>query len=154
MNIKINSEEDLTWQAFEGMVGRIFESHGFDVRYRWVFKNKRRKYEIDVFAERYGRSISVDCKRYGKGRYRVSQLKSEAKKHKQRCDELQKVFKFKVKAIPMIVAWIDDPLLFEGGCLFVSYEKLEDFLNNMEYYLELFKIRGKTVGMKPEEKAR
>jgi hypothetical protein len=38
--------------------------------------------------------------------------------------------------VPVIVSWIDDALLSEGGCFIVPFDKLEDFVVHLECYVD------------------
>jgi hypothetical protein len=38
--------------------------------------------------------------------------------------------------VPVIVSWIDDALLSEGGCFIVPFDKLEDFVVHLERYVD------------------
>ncbi len=134
MNMK---EQFSSWQEFEEFVKNILEHFDFEVEFRKVFRTDR-KYEIDVIA--YGKRfiLCFDCKLYGQKRSRVSSLRREARKHFIRTKEFEKLHK--KPCIPIIVTFFDDALLFEEGCIFVPYFKLNNFLNNLDVYLEEFGI--------------
>lgn len=122
-----------TWQEFEEFTKDVLDKHGFETEFRKVFSTER-KYEIDIVAYSRGLILCLDCKLYGKHRYRASSLKQQARLHKERVQEFRK--KTGQKCIPIIVSFLDDNLLLEEGCLFVPVEKLNDFLNNIVFYLE------------------
>ena len=122
-----------TWQEFEEEIKRILSLHGFDTSFRKVFTTSRR-YEIDIVAERYGLILAIDCKKYGRHRYRLSQIKKEAEKHVKRCREFEKYSGREV--IPIIVTFVQEDPVIHDSCIIVPYEKIEDFLRNVELYLQ------------------
>jgi len=127
-----NSSEP-SWQEFEEEIHRILTLHGFDTSFRKVFRTSRR-YEIDIVAERYGITLAIDCKRYGKHRYRLSHIKKEAEKHVKRCREFESHFGKKV--IPLLVTFVEEDVILHDSCILVPYNKIEDFLRNLELYLQ------------------
>jgi Holliday junction resolvase-like predicted endonuclease len=128
------AESELTWQEFEERVRDALDSAGYRIEFRRVFKSDGKRHEVDVIAHKFDHCILIDAKRYGKSRYRTSSLKSEAKKHFNRCRAFETVFKCTV--IPVLVSWIDDSLVFQEGCFIVPFEKLQDFVNNVELYVD------------------
>ncbi|MFQ5888218.1 MAG: restriction endonuclease [Candidatus Hydrothermarchaeales archaeon] len=124
-----------SWQEFEELTRDIMELHGFVAEFRKVFRTRERRFEIDVVAEKGESCIAIDCKRYGYSRYRRSQLRSEVEKHSLRCREFEKLKEKKIT--PVIVSFLDDDLVVENGCIFVPIKKLNDFLMNLEYYLDI-----------------
>ncbi len=127
-----------SWQEFEELTRDIRELHGFKVEFRKVFRNQDRKFEVEVVATKDDWCLALDCKLYGRSRYRRSQLRSEAEKHSIRCKELEKQIRMRVT--PLIVSFLDDDLLIEYGCIFVPITKLNDFLINQERYMEALPI--------------
>jgi Holliday junction resolvase-like predicted endonuclease len=128
------AESEFTWQEFEERVRDALDSAGYRIEFRRVFKSGGKRHEVDVIAHKFDLCILIDAKRYGKGRYRASSLKSEAKKHFNRCRAFETTFKSTV--IPVLVSWIDDSLVFQEGCFIVPFEKLQDFVNNVELYVD------------------
>ncbi len=122
----------MSWQEFEEEILRIFETHGFKTKRRFVFKDEEGKSEVDIVAERFGITVGVDAKRYTERWYRLSALKKEAEKHAKRCKRLERVLGKRV--IPVIVPLIDDQIYFHHS-LIVPYPSLNDFLTNIHYYL-------------------
>ena len=125
-----------SWQDFEEFARDVLVEHNFDVSFRRVFSNEKRKFEIDVVGERLEFFLCIDCKLYGKGRPRVSSLKAEARKHSQRTREFARLNG--KKSIPALVTFFDDDLRREEGCIFIPHDKLNSFLLNIEYYVEWF----------------
>ncbi len=128
------AESEFTWQEFEERVRDALDSAGYRIEFRRVFKSDGKKHEVDVIAHKFDLCILIDAKRYGKSRYRASSLKSEAKKHFNRCRAFENAFKCSV--LPVLVSWIDDSLVFQEGCFIVPFEKLQDFVNNVEFYTD------------------
>uniref|UniRef100_A0A7C3RER1 Restriction endonuclease type IV Mrr domain-containing protein n=1 Tax=Archaeoglobus fulgidus TaxID=2234 RepID=A0A7C3RER1_ARCFL len=126
----------MRWQEFEEEVRKICEAHDFTTKFRYVFKDEEGKSEIDVVAERYGTVLCFDAKLYSASRYRVSQLKKEAEKHRERVERFSTVTG--KKAVPVIVSFIDDLIRFHAGCIVVPYSSLNEFLGNLHYYLSEF----------------
>ncbi len=126
----------MRWQEFEEEVKRICEAHGFSTKFRYVFRDEHGRAEIDVVAERYGLTLCLDAKLYSASRYRVSQLRKEAEKHKKRCERFSALTRN--TAIPVVVSFIDDNLRLYSGCLIVPYHSLNEFLTNLHYYLAEF----------------
>lgn len=122
------------WQDFEEHIRDVFENHGFTTEFRKVFRSNDRKYEIDLVARRFDRTLCVDCKLYGETWYRESRLREEARLHVERCREYTR--KIGEQAVPIIVSWLDDDLIIEDACLFVPYRSLNDFLANLDYYMD------------------
>ncbi len=128
------AESEFTWQEFEERVRDALDSAGYRIEFRKVFKSDGKRHEVDVIAHKFDLCILIDAKRYGKSRYRASSIKSEAKKHFKRCRAFETAFKCTV--IPVLVSWIDDSLVFQEGCFVVPFEKLQDFVNNVELYVD------------------
>lgn len=128
--------EDISWQEFEEKIREILEIHGFETKFRVVFKFRGGKSEIDVLASRFGINLAIDAKRYSAKRYRVSGVKREAGKHYERCRKFEEVTG--VSVVPIVVPLIDDAVFFHSGCIIVPFEKFNDFLVNIHAYLEEF----------------
>ncbi len=126
------ADEPLTWQEFEEQIRDVMECADFSTEFRKVFVLDGRRHEIDVVARRFDITLLIDAKRYGKARLRSSSLKAEARKHLTRCEEFDRAFS--CTSVPVIVSWLDDALLIDGGCFIVPFDKLEDFIVRVEYY--------------------
>lgn len=124
------------WQEFEKQVKKVCEEHGFKTLFRHLFTDELGKSEIDVVAERGMILLCIDAKLYSGHRYRVSQIKKEAKKHAERCKRFSKV-KSK-KAIPVLISLIDDAIYFHEGCIIVPFSSFNTFLAEIYYYLAEF----------------
>ncbi|MGZ4920121.1 MAG: hypothetical protein ACXV6L_07945 [Halobacteriota archaeon] len=128
-----SADESLTWQEFEEQTRDVLECAGFSTEFRKVFSLDGKRHEIDVVARRFDVTLLIDAKRYGKARQRSASLKGEARKHLIRCEEFDRVFAS--TGVPVIVSWLDDALLIDGACFIVPFDKLEDFIVHVEYYL-------------------
>ncbi|RLI75188.1 hypothetical protein DRO97_03930 [Archaeoglobales archaeon] len=126
----------ISWQEFEEITKKILETHGFDTKFRFIFKDEIGKAEIDVLAERHDTTLAIDAKRYTAKWYRKSALKKQAERHVERCRRCAKLINKKV--IPIIVSLIDDSVVFHGGCIVVPFDSLNDFLINLHAYLAEF----------------
>ncbi len=122
------------WKEFEERVREILEYHSFSTKSNFIFKDERGRAEIDILAERFGIILAIDAKRYSEGWYRASAIKREAKKHFERCKRYERIAKKRI--IPIIVSLIDDSIYLHENCLVVPFEKFNDFLNNIHFYLE------------------
>lgn len=126
----------LSWQEFEEITKNVLESHGFETKFRFVFKDESGKAEIDVFALRHDIILAIDAKRYTAKWHRKYALKKQAEKHAERCERYSKLINKKV--VPVIVSLIDDNIVFHEGCIVVPFESLNDFLTNLHAYLAEF----------------
>lgn len=126
----------MKWQEFEEKVREVCEAHDFTTKFRFVFSDGEGRAEIDVVAERYGLTLCIDAKLYSASRYRTSQLRKEAEKHRRRCERFARLTSR--NAIPVIVSFIDDSIYFHEGCIIVPFESLNHFLAEIHYYLSEF----------------
>lgn len=129
------------WQEFEKYTENVLRKFRFDIDFRKVFSDEKRKYEIDIvgYGEKY--ILCLDCKLY-KNKDRINSLKEEAKKHYKKVEKFKEIKEDEKDFIPIIVTFLDDSLLIEKGCIFVPYFKLNEFLNNIHFYLEELKYKG------------
>ncbi|HID43420.1 MAG TPA: hypothetical protein EYP30_06570 [Archaeoglobaceae archaeon] len=123
----------MKWQEFEEFVREVFNKHGYETKFRVVFKDSEGRGEIDVVAERFGLILAIDAKKYTEGWHRTSALKTQARKHVDRCKRFSELKGSEV--IPIIVSFIDDSIFYHSGCIVVPFEKLNDFLLNIHAYL-------------------
>lgn len=126
--------DELTWQEFEEYIRDLLEYHDFEVQFRKVFRTPERGYQIDAVALRKDLCLCIDGKKYGRSRPRSSSLKEQAKLHYERTLAYEE--KIGIKSIPLIVSWLDDSLMIENGCIFVSIDRLNDFLLNVDAILD------------------
>lgn len=114
--------KEVIWQHFEKLVGFIFEENGFNTKVnviRMINKYSRRQY--DVIAEKQGKIIIAECKKWAENRYRLSGLKTAIKQHKERCLIYNK------NAMPIIVTLIEEEIKTYDD---VPIRKLNSFVND------------------------
>ncbi len=126
--------DELTWQEFEEYIRDLLEHHDFEVQFRKVFRTPERGYQIDAVALRKDLCLCIDGKKYGRSRPRSSSLKEQAKLHYERTLAYEE--KIGIRSVPLIVSWLDDNLMVENGCIFVSIDRLNDFLLNVDAILD------------------
>jgi len=142
MNLRMKRSrlDDISWQEFEELIREILERNDFKTDFRVVFKDEHGRAEMDVIGEKFGILIGIDAKRYNRGWYRKSALKRQAEKHCERCSRFARLTGKRI--IPVIVSLIDDEIILHKDCLIVPFKALNDFLVNIEYYLEEMGITG------------
>ena len=114
------------WRDFESFVEFVFQQHDFETKRNFWFKTKR-KYEIDVVAEREV-IMCIDCKRWSGGRHKRSSLIKAAEAHAERVKEFKNFTKATKKAIPVIITLIDEDIVIEDEVFFVPIWKLNEFV--------------------------
>lgn len=122
--------KEVVWQNFERLAAFIFEKNDFQVETSKVkTKNKTRR-QFDVIAKKKDKTFLVECKKWAGNRYRLSALRTAAKKHKERL----KFYKDMTNenAIPIIVTLIEEELLFYDDIPIVPISKLNSFINEEE----------------------
>jgi hypothetical protein len=139
--------KNLDWKGFEKAVQEIFELNEFKVKRNFRFKTKRR-YEIDLIAIKDRFNFCVDCKRFGKGRYKKSEILKAIKKQEERNKELKKFLRsnmiakesLKIKSMkfyPLLVTLFEEEVIKENQTFVVPVWKLNSFLNEVENYIDL-----------------
>lgn len=136
--------EGFDWRGFEEIIGEILNSNGFKIYRNFRFKTKRR-YEIDLVAIGNRRVLCIDCKQWGKGRYKKSGLRNAVEKQRERVKQLLKFLKknpiaqdklnLKYEFHPLIVTLLQEELIKENGVFIVPVWKLNSFLVELEDYL-------------------
>jgi len=132
--------KEINWQEFETFVAKIFQQNDFLTVENFRFKTKRR-YEIDIVAIRNNTIFCVDCKQWGRGRYKSSAIFESAKKQNKRCREFKKFIKFspliqnKMKIdyknsviSPLIVTLFEEDLINVENVYIIPIWKLNNFL--------------------------
>lgn len=135
------------WKYFENVIANIFERNGFRIRKNFRFKTSHR-FEIDVLAISDLYVFCVDCKDWGKGRYKKTGLKKAVKNQEERTKQLTKFLKKNIiakqilkiemkkqKFYSLIVTVFEEDLLKEGDTFVVPAWKLNSFLLNIEKFL-------------------
>ena len=138
--------EEIDWKNFEKLIAEILKKHDFNVHNNFRFKTNRR-FEIDVLAIRNRTSLLIDCKQWGKGRYKKTGLKYSVKEQKERANQLKNFLKnnpiaqtkLKIKKttklIPLIVTWFEEDLLEHENVFIIPVWKFNQFLLNMSEHI-------------------
>ncbi|MBI2543400.1 MAG: NERD domain-containing protein [Candidatus Aenigmarchaeota archaeon] len=137
--------EKYDWKNFETVVSKIFKENIFLTKQNFRFKTKRR-YEIDVVAVKNNQVFCVDCKWWGRGRYKKSSLKNAVIEQEKRTNEFMKFLKknYIAKSLlkidkqtihPLIVTLHDENMIKENQTFVVPIWKLNAFLNHLENYI-------------------
>jgi len=141
-----NIIQEINWKEFEKLIAEILKKHDFDVLNTFRFKTDRR-FEIDVLAVKNKISLLIDCKQWGRGRYKKTGLKYSVKEQKERAKQLKKFLKnnfiahnkLKIdkttKFIPLLVTWYEEELLEYENVFIVPIWKLNEFLLNISEYI-------------------
>ncbi len=140
--------EEIDWKDFEELVTKILEKHDFNTHHNFRFKTGRR-YEIDVLGIRNEIILLIDCKQWGRGRYKKSALKNATNNQKQRTKQLKRFLKNNIiaqnklkitklsgtKFITLIVTWLEEDLIEHENVLIVPIWKFNEFLLNISNYV-------------------
>ncbi len=137
--------EKYDWKKFEQTIAEIFQENSFHTKQNFRFKTKRR-YEIDILATKEDRIFCIDCKWWGRGRYKKAALKSAVDLQENRSNEfgkflkkniiarnLLKVDKFKI--YPLLVTLHDEAMVKEGKTFVIPIWKLNRFVTEAENYI-------------------
>lgn len=136
---------DFDWKEFESLVAEIFSANGFFVKKNLRFKTNRR-YEIDVLAVNKEVAFAVDCKEWGRGRYKTSGLRISTENQVMRAENLKKFLKnnpiarkrLKIEnqeILPILVTWLQEDLQKHNNSLIIPVWKLNNFLLRAESFL-------------------
>jgi Holliday junction resolvase-like predicted endonuclease len=119
------------WREFEEKVEEIFKIHSFKTKRNFRFKTSKR-FEIDIIAEKRDLVFIVDCKQWGKGRYKTSPLKKAAERQMERAEAIKQTFiGHNKKIIPIIITLFDECIYEFNGVFIIPVFKLNNFL--LEY---------------------
>ena len=141
-----NIIQKIDWKEFEKLIAEILKKHDFNVYNNFRFKTDRR-FEIDVLAIRHKTSLLIDCKQWGRGRYKTTGLKYSVKEQKERAKQLKKFLKnnpvaqakLKIekttKFIPLLVTWYEEELLDHDNVFVVPVWKFNEFLLSISEYI-------------------
>jgi Holliday junction resolvase len=131
--------EKFDWKKFEDLVAEIFRKNEFKVKQSFWFRTKR-KYEIDIVAIKGSFVLCIDCKEWGKKRYKKTGLKYAAKNQEKRVKEFIKFIKNNriiqdkleinpnCKFFPLLVTLFEEDLIKENNVFVVPVYKLNTFL--------------------------
>ena len=138
--------EEIDWKEFEKLIVEILKKHDFNVHNNFRFKTDRR-FEIDVLAVKDKTSLLIDCKQWGRGRYKKTGLKYSVEEQKERAKQLKKFLKnnpiaqaeLKIKKtmkfIPLLVTWFEEELLEHENTLVIPVWKFNEFLLSISEYI-------------------
>jgi len=137
---------EIDWKEFEELVSKILKKHDFETHHNFRFKTKRR-YEIDIVAVKKKILLAIDCKQWGRGRYKKTGLKYAIQDQKERVKQLKKFLKNNligksklkvskgVKFLPLIITWFEEDLLEHENVFIVPIWKFNQFLLNQSEYI-------------------
>jgi len=138
--------EKLDWKKFESIIAEIFQENRFYTKQNFRFKTKKR-YEIDVLAVKSNRVFCIDCKWWGKGRYKKTGLKNAVISQEKRVKGLKKFLKknpiaksmlklnLVYAAYPLIVTLHEEDMIKENDTFIVPVWKLNKFVTEIEHYI-------------------
>lgn len=136
--------ENFNWKEFEDTVAEIFAINGFKIKKNFRFKTSKR-YEIDVIAVKDEHVLCVDCKEWGRGRYKKTSLIYAVEKQEKRTKEFRKFLNKNLIARssigiknqslePLIVTLFQEDLIKEKEVFIVPVWKLNSFLIEIEKF--------------------
>ena len=137
--------EGYDWKKFETFICEIFQQNGFSTKQNFRFKTKKR-HEIDVVATRNKLTFCVDCKWWGRGRYKKAGLKVAAVSQQARVKELIKFLKKNIIArsllkissdhmiYPLLVTLHEEDTVKENETFVIPAWKLNRFVTEAEDY--------------------
>lgn len=137
----------IDWRDFEEVVLNYLLRSGFEgVK---SVRLKSRRYEIDVLAlepvSRVG--LAIDCKHWSPGYGKRSKLRQVATEHRLKvellindCEYLISKYQMLTRAkwiVPVVVTLTDSLRGYFNGSFVVPIQGFRDFINNVEYYLDV-----------------
>lgn len=137
---------NIDWEDFEKLIAEILKKHDFNVYNNFRFKTDRR-FEIDVLAIKNNISLVIDCKQWGRGRYKKTGLKYSVKEQKERAEQLKKFFNINpvdqaelgiqknTKFIPLLVTWLEEELIKYDNIFIIPVWKFNEFLLGMSEHI-------------------
>ena len=138
--------EKYDWKNFEKIIAEIFRENGFYTKQNFRFKTKR-AYEIDIIAVRNNQVFCIDCKWWGRGRYKKTGLRHAITSQENRVRKFTKFLKknpiakgllklnSKYKVYPLLVTLHDEDLIKENDTFVVPAWKLNRFTTEIENYI-------------------
>ena len=127
----------LTWQEFEDFCDDCFAKDGFDTRKSVVFKDGRRRWQVDLVAIKGQTLLTVDCKHWKSPNY-TSKFEKAVDHQKQSLHPLIGHLRTrgilanrKLWALPMIVTLYQPRKSIINDVVLVSLGQLYDFLEHL-----------------------
>ncbi len=136
----------INWRDFEGLIYEYLERSGFRCVHSVRFSGRR--YEIDVLAADpcSGYALAIDCKHWSPGYSKSWKLKGVARSHRAKvelmCREcnIRSGMNVLSKArwvVPVIVTLTTAVRGYYEGSFIVPIISFRDFINRLEYYVDL-----------------
>lgn len=126
---------DINWQEFESFVATVFKENDFDVFQNFRFKTKS-NYEIDILSVKDNFVIAVDCKQWGRGRYKKTAIRESVSKQLKRVKELKKVLIGEnIRILPLLVTLFEEDIIEHKKVWIIPVWKLNEFLLNLSGYI-------------------
>ena len=149
-NFKLELIKNINWKDFEEFCSDILKRNGYKCmnNLRFRLKNKKR-HEIDIIAISAIKKIlfSIDVKHWKNGgRARIiNAIKNQALRTSNLFLKCEKIFNHKInlekyknfRKIPLLITLNKEDIIFHNGNPIVSLEKLNDFLQKLDEYLEI-----------------
>ncbi|MEM5790672.1 MAG: hypothetical protein QXP77_01325 [Candidatus Aenigmatarchaeota archaeon] len=131
--------KEYDWKFFENFVKEILEAHSFKTKLHLRFKTRRR-YEIDILAERGNLLLAIDCKMLGRGRYKKTEIEKAILLQEERIRKFKKFSKIKSKKLySIIVTLFEEEILQKSKTFVIPIWKFNSFISNLDYYLSFSK---------------
>jgi len=124
------TSSEVIWQNFERLTGYIFEQNGFSIEINTVKTMRKGRRQYDVIARSNGRTILVECKKWGGHRPRLAALKRAIDQHKERCAFYRALTG--EEALPVVVTLIEEEITSYEGVPIVPILKLNSFIAEVE----------------------
>lgn len=137
----------LSWREFEGIAARALETSGYKVIRNLHFRNKTKKWEIDVIGISRPLILCIDCKHWRHGWQSAASLKAVEAQTK-RTEAFADAFLNCAKRIrletwqtatfiPLILSLLPGPEKFHNKVPVVPILQLQDFINGVPAELDL-----------------
>ncbi len=149
----------LSWTEFEGIAAQALETNGYRVIRNLHFRNKTKKWEIDVIGTRKPLVLCVDCKHWKHGWQSAASLKAveaQIERTKAFADVLPNYSKrVRLEAwhtatfIPLILSLLPGPEKFHSKVPVVPILQLQDFINGVPLELDLLLHIDRTFNIQP-----
>jgi Holliday junction resolvase-like predicted endonuclease len=146
----------LHWREFETLASEAFRANNYNVIGNFRFKQKGKRWEIDLLAFKEPLVVCVDCKHWHHGWGRAAIIKA-VEAQIERTEALAEAFplvceKMELEAwsqtllIPAVLSLVQAPFKFHNKVPVVPILQLRNFLNELPAYARLlthFSIKSK-----------